>query len=130
RTALGIAPAGARGISGNFATMPKPLHAGNGARNGVMAALLGGKGFTASPIAFEARAGYSNPFGRGLDVSFDPFDDLSRRYDLIEARFDLKGFPCGGLTHTAIEAALDLRGKLGARLSDIKGIHCFVTRNA
>src|SRR5262249_57679875 len=105
RTALGIAPAGARGISGNFATMPKPLHAGNGARNGVMAALLGGKGFTASPIAFEAPAGYFNTFGRGLDVSFDPFDDLGRRYDLIEARFDLKGFPCGGLTPTPIEAS-------------------------
>jgi len=128
--ALGISTSLASGISGNFATMTKPLHAGNAARNGVMAALLGGKGFTASPIAFEAPAGYFNTFGRGLDVSFDPFGDLSRRYDLIEARFDLKGFPCGGLTHTAIEASLDLRGKLGTRLSDIKGIHCFVTRNA
>src|SRR5262249_734426 len=128
--ALGISTSLASGISGNFATMTKPLHAGNAARNGVMAALLGGKGFTASPIAFEAPAGHFNTFARGLEVSLDPFDALGRRYDLVKARFDLKGFPCGGLTHTAIEAALDLRAKLGARLSDIKGIHCFVTRNA
>jgi 2-methylcitrate dehydratase PrpD len=127
---LGISASLASGISGNFATMTKPLHAGNAARNGVMAALLGAKGFTSHPRAFEAPAGYFNTFGRGLDVSLEPFKDLGSRYDLVSSRFDLKAFPCGGLTHTAIEAALELRDKVGSRLAEIKGIHCFVTRNA
>jgi len=127
---LGISTSLASGISGNFATMTKPLHCGHAARNGVAAAQLGRRGFTASPIAFEAPAGYFNTFGRGLDVSLDPFKDLGTRYDLVSARFDLKAFPCGGLTHTSIEAALDLRGKVGNRLSEIKSIHCSVTRNA
>jgi 2-methylcitrate dehydratase PrpD len=44
--------------------------------------------------------------------------------------YDLKAYPCGGLAHTAIEAALALRERLTARLSDITSIHCSVTRNA
>jgi 2-methylcitrate dehydratase PrpD len=127
---LGISASLASGISGNFATMTKPLHCGHAARNGVAAALLGRRGFTASPIAFEAPSGYFNTFGRGLDVSLEPFKDLGTRYDLVSARFDLKAFPCGGLTHTSIEASLDLRSKLAGRHSDIKSIHCSVTRNA
>ena len=127
---LGISTSLASGISGNFATMTKPLHCGNAARSGVAAAQLGRRGFTASPIAFEAKAGYFNTFGRGLDVSLEPFKDLGSRYDLVSSRFDLKAFPCGGLTHTSIEAALELRDKLGSRLSAIKGIHCSVTANA
>jgi 2-methylcitrate dehydratase PrpD len=127
---LGISASVASGISGNFATMTKPLHCGHAARNGVAAALLGRRGFTASPIAFEAPSGYFNTFGRGLDVSLEPFKDLGTSYDLVNARFDLKAFPCGGLTHTSIEASLDLRSKLAGRLSDIKSIHCSVTRNA
>jgi 2-methylcitrate dehydratase PrpD len=127
---LGISASLASGISGNFATMTKPLHCGHAARNGVAAALLGRRGFTASPIAFEAPSGYFNTFGRGLDVSLEPFKDLGTRYDLVSARFDLKAFPCGGLTHTSIEASLDLRSKLAGRLSDIKSIHCSVTSNA
>src|SRR5262249_25687987 len=102
---LGISASLASGISGNFATMTKPLHAGNAARNGVMAALLGGKGFTSRPIAVEAPAGYFNTFGRGLGGAFDPFHDLGRRYDLIEARFDLNGFPCGGPPANATHAS-------------------------
>ena len=127
---LGISTSLASGITANFGTMTKPLHAGNAARAGITAALLGREGFTASPSAFEAPSGYFNTFGRGLDVTLEPFKDLGSRSDLVSARFDLKAYPCGGLTHTAIEAAMELRGKLGARLPDIKAIHCFVTRNA
>jgi 2-methylcitrate dehydratase PrpD len=127
---LGISASLASGFSANFGTMTKPLHCGNAARNGVAAALLGKQGFTASARALEARSGYFSTFGRGLEVSLEPFKDLGSRYDLVSSRFALKAYPCGGLTHTAIEAALELRGKVGARLSEIKGIHCFVTRNA
>jgi 2-methylcitrate dehydratase PrpD len=44
--------------------------------------------------------------------------------------YDLKAYPCGGLAHTSIEAALALRERLAGRLSDITSIHCSVTRNA
>ncbi len=127
---VGIAASLASGFNANFGTMSKPLHCGSAARNGVMAALLGRSGFTSNPAAIEGRHGYLSSLGRDLPVSLEAFKDLGRRYDLVEGRHRFKPYPCGGLTHTSIEAALDLRGKVGTRLPEIKSIHCFVARSA
>src|SRR5829696_541839 len=127
---IGISASLASGFVANFGTMTKPLHAGNAARNGVMAAMLGKRGFTSNPIALEARTGYFATFGRGFETTHEPFYDFGSRHDLVSGRYRIKPYPCGGLTHTAIEAALDLREHVGARLSEIKSIHCFITRNA
>jgi 2-methylcitrate dehydratase PrpD len=127
---VGIAASLASGFNANFGTMSKPLHCGNAARNGVMAALLGKSGFTSNPAAIEGRHGYLNSIGRDLPVSIEAFKDLGLRYDLVEGRHRFKPYPCGGLTHTSIEAALELRGKVGTRISEIKSIHCFVARSA
>jgi 2-methylcitrate dehydratase PrpD len=127
---IGISASLGSGVTANFGTMTKPLHCGNAARNGVMAALLGRSGFTANPAALEGRNGYFVSVGRGSTLSFEPFKDFGQRYDLVSGRHRFKPYPCGGLTHTAIEAALDLRDKVGARLSEIKNIHCFVARSA
>jgi 2-methylcitrate dehydratase PrpD len=127
---IGITVSMASGVSANFGTMTKPLHSGQAARNGIMAALLGARGFTGHPLALEAHSGFFNTFGRGLGPSYEPFDDLGRRYDLVSIGYRPKAYPCGGLTHSSIEAALKLRETLGNRVSDITGIHAFVTRNA
>jgi 2-methylcitrate dehydratase PrpD len=127
---IGISASMASGLSVNFGSMTKPLHSGHAARDGVMAALLGSRGFTSNPSALEGHSGYYENFGRTLEVSFEPFRDLGRRYDLVALGYDLKAYPCGGLAHTSIEAALALRERLATRLSDITSIHCSVTRNA
>jgi 2-methylcitrate dehydratase PrpD len=127
---IGISASMAGGLSVNFGTMTKPLHSGHAARDAVMAALLGGRGFTAKDNALEGHSGYFEDFGRGLQVTYDPFADLGRRYDLVVMGYDIKPYPCGGLAHTSIEAALKLRERLAARVSDIASIHCSVTRNA
>jgi 2-methylcitrate dehydratase PrpD len=127
---IGISASLASGLSVNFGTMSKPLHSGNAARNGVMAALLGSHGFTSQPNALEGHSGYFDDFGRGLEVTYEPFRDLGHRYDLEVMGYDLKAYPCGGLAHTSIEAALALRERLASRLADITSIHCSVTRNA
>ncbi len=127
---MGIAASLASGFTANFATMTKPLHAGNAARNGVLAATLGKTGFTANPAAFEGRNGYFQSFARGVAVSLDGFKDLGSRYDLVSGRYRFKPYPCGGLTHTSIEAALELRPRVAGRLDDIKSIHCGVSRAA
>jgi 2-methylcitrate dehydratase PrpD len=127
---MGIAGSLGSGFTANFATMTKPLHCGNAARNGVLAATLGKAGYTANPAAFEGRNGYFTAFGRGVDVSVEGFTDLGTRYDLVSGRYRFKPYPCGGLTHTSIEAALDLRKQVGGRLGEIKSIHCGVSRAA
>ena len=48
---LGMAASAAGGLRANFGTMTKPLHAGYAARNGVLAALMGREGVTASAAA-------------------------------------------------------------------------------
>src|SRR5437773_2004918 len=128
--AIGISVSMASGIAVNYGTMTKPLHAGHAARDGVMAAQLGSRGFTSHASAFEGTAGYFNTFGRGLDVTLEPFNDLGRRYDLVEIGYSLKSYPCGGRGHTAIEAALALREQLGPRVADITAIHCALSRSS
>jgi 2-methylcitrate dehydratase PrpD len=127
---MGIAASLASGITVNFGTMSKPLHCGNAARNGVLAAVLGKSGFTASPAAFEGRNGYFQSFSRGVDVSLDVFSDLGERYDLLRGRHRFKPYPCGGLTHTTIQATMELAPRVNGRFDAIKNIHCFVARAA
>jgi len=54
QTALGIAASLTAGLSQNFGTMVKPLHLGNAARNGIMAAELKSFSFLQPGIAFKA----------------------------------------------------------------------------
>src|SRR5215813_9518675 len=50
---LGISVSLASGVAVNYGTMTKPLHSGNAARNGILAAQLGSRGFSAHAAAFE-----------------------------------------------------------------------------
>ncbi len=127
---IGISASMASGLPVNFGTMTKPLHSGHAARNGIVAALLGGRGLTANASSLEGRTGYFNNFAKGLGLSFDPFNDLGRLYDFAQRSYKLKLYPCGGLSHASIDSALALRNKIGKRLSDISGIKVGVTKNA
>jgi 2-methylcitrate dehydratase PrpD len=125
---LGIAASLSGGLSANFGTMTKPLHSGMSARNGVAAALLGRRGFTANAEALERPAGYYRAFDRGMKVSFEPFAELGHRYDIVERGFKPKRYPCGGLGHTAIDATLELRNEV--RPDDIASIRTAITKYA
>lgn len=56
--ALGIAGSLAAGLLANFGSMTKPLHSGNAARAGLLAALLASEGFTGSDRVLEHEAGF------------------------------------------------------------------------
>jgi 2-methylcitrate dehydratase PrpD len=127
---IGISASLAGSFSSNFGTMTKPLHAGQAARNGMMAALLGRRGFTANSAALEGTNGYFQAFSKGLDVSFAPFHDLGQKFDIVERGFKPKLYPCGGLGHTAIDATLELRPQLLPRIGDIASVTASITRYA
>lgn len=126
---LGITTSLAAGVTANFGTMTKSLHAGNAARNGVLASMLGMRGFTSGTSALEGRNGFYDNFARGLAQSMEPFADLGRRWDLVEVGYKLKPYPSGGLGHTAVDAALELRAG-GVALGDIKSIEVAITKYA
>jgi 2-methylcitrate dehydratase PrpD len=120
----------AAGVNANYGTMTKPLHAGMAARNGVTAAMLGMRGFTANGAALEGRGGFGATFARGLEWHPDAFADLGRTFDLAERGFKLKRYPCGGVTHTSIDAALILRDQIAPRLVDISTIRVGTSKYA
>jgi 2-methylcitrate dehydratase PrpD len=127
---LGISVSLASGVNANYGTMTKPLHAGQGARNAVMAALLGARGFTANTAAIEGRGGFARTFARGLEWQPQAFADLGRQYDLAERGIRPKRYPCGGVIHTGIDAALKIREQLGGNVADIAAIKAGIAKYA
>ena len=113
-TALAIAVSMASGLKANFGTPVKPLHVGHAAYNGLLAATLSENGVTASPNAFEHEYGFFRVLnGAG---NFDPeraLGDWLSAPELLAPGIAIKQHPCCASAHSAIDAALALRGKHG-----------------
>ena len=108
--AIAIAASNASGIKANFGTMTKPLHIGQCARSGVLAAQLAAKGFTANLQALEAPQGFLDVYNGPGNYSIDRI--LDKWFDpplVLSPGINLKQFPCCGSTHPAIFAAIRLR---------------------
>jgi 2-methylcitrate dehydratase PrpD len=120
--ALGITASMAGGVVSNFGTMTKPLHVGLGARNGVLAAKLAQSGFTANAAAIEARNGLFDVFYHVTPSGNGPVDELGKSFALINDGIRIKPYPCGGLTHQAIDAVLDFRAKHGITTDAVESI--------
>jgi 2-methylcitrate dehydratase PrpD len=110
RHALGIAASLASGLKENFGSMTKPFHAGHAAQNGVRAAQLAREGLTASDSALEGRQGYLAAFsGAGPDAA--ALAGLGRRWELAASGIAVKPYPSCALTHSAIDALVELRAR-------------------
>ncbi|HSV83108.1 MAG TPA: MmgE/PrpD family protein [Ramlibacter sp.] len=127
--ALGIAASSASGLRASFGSMTKPLHAGQAARNGVLAALLARDGFTASEVALEHRYGYLDVFNAGIARDPAPLLALGEALEILtEHGLALKPYAACGATHPGIEAAELLHGELGGRA--IRAVRAGVCRMA
>lgn len=109
--AIGIAGSMAGGLQGNIGSMTKALHCGKAAANGVQAALLARKGFTADLDAVGGPRGYGAAF---FGAAFDPTKLLEPKADLhvVNPGPAYKLYPSQYGTHFVIEAALRVRQKL------------------
>ena len=58
-----------------------------------------------------------------------PFEELGRSYALETDGIRIKAYPCGGLTHPAIDAALEMRAKHGISAEMIESIDVDVTKH-
>jgi len=108
RHALGIAASMASGLKENFGSMTKPYHAGHAAQSGVRAAQLAREGMTASDGALDGRQGHVAAFS-GTALPAGAFDRLGSRWELIASGIAVKPYPSCALTHSAIDALLELR---------------------
>jgi len=127
--ALGIAASMAGGIVANFGTMTKPLHVALGARNGVLAAKLAQSGYTANPKAIEGGFGFYKNFHPSAPIHDEPLEELGKSYALLTDGIRIKPYPCGGLTHQAIDAVLEFRAKQGISADMVEAINVNVTKH-
>ncbi|HEY7541500.1 MAG TPA: MmgE/PrpD family protein [Methylomirabilota bacterium] len=127
RHALAIAASHASGLKENFGSMTKPYHAGHAARNGILAAQLAREGMTASETAIEGRQGYVAAFGggRGLDQALET---LGRSWHLVSSGLAVKPYPSCALTHSAIDALIDLRAEHRLNPREVAAIQVGVNR--
>jgi 2-methylcitrate dehydratase PrpD len=107
--ALGMACAQASGLNVNHGTSSKSFQAGRSAMSGVMAATLARDGFTAARDGIEADSGFYSAYRRDNEVDeVEFFGRLGNPYNVIDPGVRLKIFPNSSLTHTALEAVLQL----------------------
>lgn len=105
--ALGIAASQPVGLKVQFGSMTKSFHPGRAAQNGLTAALLAGRGFTADETSLEGRDGWAQALSHGANWR-EVTDGLGTRYEAVLNSY--KPFACGIVTHPGIDAAIQLRG--------------------
>jgi 2-methylcitrate dehydratase PrpD len=105
--AIGIAASMAAGIRCNFGTMTKPLHVGRASENGVTAALLAAQGFTADPESLDGRWGFIQVQGGGITEA-KTAQGFGNTWSIVEPGVSIKPYPCGIVTHQAMDAMLKL----------------------
>jgi 2-methylcitrate dehydratase PrpD len=127
QAALGITASLASGARRNFGSMTKPLHAGWAARNGVIAADLAARGFTADAEALEAPDGWLNAASGGSEFDTRALDRLGDPWEVVSPGIGVKLYPCCYFTHLSIDAALQLRESLGGDIEGLSEIHASVS---
>lgn len=118
RRALGIAASQAAGVKANFGTMTKPLHVGQAAERGLLAARLAARGFTAGAEAFTGRQGLLEAMGADRSDTDGREPLASDRWAIRETLF--KHHAACHLAHAAIEATQILRQQLGGELQQAR----------
>lgn len=108
--AIGIAASSSGGLRRNMGTMTKALHAGNAASDGVHAALLASRGFTADPDVLEAPLGLLNALCLPGESDWSAMAELGQPFE-IGARLGVKRFPACSPSHMPVAALLALRAK-------------------
>ncbi len=128
QTALGIAASLASGVRQNFGTMTKPLHAGWAAHNGVIAATLAGRGFTADSAALEGESGLLSAASGDARLNSRALSRLGDPWEIVSPGIGVKLYPCCYATHRAIDAALEIVASDGPHHSNIESVEVTVSR--
>ncbi|GAU82669.1 MmgE/PrpD family protein [Bosea sp. BIWAKO-01] len=126
--ALGIAASFAAGIRCNFGTMTKPLHVGRASENGVTAALLAARGFTADPAALDGPWGFFQVMGEGLSEEKLP-QGFGETLTIAEPGISIKPYPSGILTHQSMDAMLALVLAHDLKPEQVERIRFFAGKN-
>ena len=122
--ALGSSSSEAAGLRVSFGSMMKSLHAGNASANGLRAALLVSMGFVGPENAIEGARGFLEVTCNAPIEQEPILDALGEKYCFIKKGYKL--YSCGGVVHPALDAALQLRERMGDKAGRVSRIHASV----
>ena len=128
RSGFGIAASFAAGIRCNFGTMTKPLHVGRAAENGVAAALLAARGFTADSDALDGPWGFYAVQGGGVSAE-KTSQGFGKVWTIVEPGVSIKPYPCGVLTHPTIDLMLKLVTENDVKPDEIEAVKIYAGTN-
>jgi 2-methylcitrate dehydratase PrpD len=128
----------AAGLQQNFGTMTKPLHAGWAARNGVVAAELAARGFTADRRALEGESGqtparpggFLRAMSGGAEPDLESIASLGRPYQITSSGFGVKLYPCCYAVHRSLDAVLEMKARHRIDPASIEAIRVEVSRGS
>ena len=123
--AFGIAASEASGISANMGTMAKPFHAGHGARNGVVAAMLAADGFSGNPNVFDG-AFFETFYGAQPSNDWQLTMSLGNPYHILNPGIGIKMYPSDGHLTFTFEAALSAVTKHAITPGDVASVEVHV----
>ncbi|MFC1914296.1 MmgE/PrpD family protein [Chloroflexota bacterium] len=128
RATLGMAASMSSGSRQNFGTMTKPFHAGMAAHNGIVAALLVKKGYTAATNIIEAPMGFAKLMSGNGEINQEKMtQNLGNPFDITSAGFAIKPYPCCRFTHRCIDAILSLIKEYQIKADQVSKIVCKTT---
>ncbi|TYT62631.1 MmgE/PrpD family protein [Natrialba swarupiae] len=129
RRAFGIVASCSSSLLANAGTMTKALHAGHAARTGLDAALLARNGITSNESILSGERGYGEVMTPGNSYDSSSItDDLGETWAIMD--LGIKPYPCGRITHTAIEAMRELVETESLTPEDIECIHVTLEKAA
>ena len=108
--------------------MTKPLHVGRAAENGVTAALLAARGFTADPDALDGPWGFYAVQGGGVTAE-KVSQDFGKVWSIVEPGVSIKPYPCGVLTHPTIDLMLKLVTEHDVKPEEIDAVKVYAGTN-
>ena len=118
-TALGIAATQASGQREQFGAMTKSLHVGKAGSNGVLAALLAARGFSAAPDSLQGRRGMFSVMS-AASRSEALTAGLGQDWEI--QRVGIKPYSCGVVAHPPIDAVKRLRTERGIQPEQVDRI--------
>ncbi len=116
--AMGIAASNASGLKANFGTMTKPLHPGQAAERGLLAARLAARGYTSNAGSIDGNQGFAQAAGNGA-LNLERIAQLDGSWATTRTLF--KHHAACHLTHAGIEATASIIDG-GVDPSDISSI--------
>jgi len=128
RMALGVASSLCGGLRKNFGTMTKPLHAGNAARNGVLAAIMAQQGFTADRDILDGSLSFGQVLGGETEQGAVEINlEVKKEYQIVSPGVALKPYPSCAYSHWAIDAVLELKKEAAIAPDNIAEVECYTS---